>query len=58
MKHFTALSLILILLGIVTKSILNLDDLIADNLSSILTSKQLIEYFNFKKNCNAGFIIQ
>lgn len=49
MKYFALISLILILISIATKSILNLDNLVAENLSTNVTSEQLNEYVHFQK---------
>jgi hypothetical protein len=48
MRGFIIISIFLIILGLVTKSLLNLDNLILDNLSTSLTRNQLIEYLDFK----------
>ena len=49
MKYFVFISIFSILLGIITKSILNLDILMLDSLSSSLTNNQINEYLNFQK---------
>lgn len=49
MKYFALISLILILISIAIKSILNLDNLVAENLSTNVTSEQLNEYVHFQK---------
>lgn len=49
MRYFIIISIFLIISGLVTKSLLNLDNLILDNLSTSITRNQLIEYLDFKK---------
>jgi hypothetical protein len=48
-KNFALISLILIVISITTKAILNLDNLVADTLSTTVTSEQLNEYVHFQK---------
>ena len=49
MRYFIIISIFLIILGVLTKSLLDLDNLILDNLSTSITRNQLIEYLDFKK---------
>ncbi len=56
MRYFIIISIFLIILGVLTKSLLDLDNLILDNLSTSITRNQLIEYLDFKKKMAMDFI--
>ena len=49
MKYYTLISFFFIIMGMITKSILNLDNLLIDSLSSTLSNNQINEYLDFQK---------
>ena len=49
MKFYLLISFFFILIGMITKSLLNLDNLLIDSLSSSYSYEQINEYLNFQK---------